>query len=753
MQTYGAVATVSVTQGGVGYTSPSLVFDDPGKFFFTTATSVNSANDTITITSHPFSNGDQLIYSNEGGSQNIGLTDGTTYFVVSASGDTFKLAATSGGSAINLTSGGTESHTVRGFTATATATVSAGAITAITVTSGGSFYSSPPTLLITDAGATTPASVLPALGYPVAAITLDNPGEGNSSAPSITFTNDSGDTTGNGAAATSVIGFPIASVSLTSAGATYSIEPTVLISGGSPVADAIISATLNKKTGQISGLTITSAGDRYSTAPTISLVGGAGSGGVLAAEILPFSGNITVGGSGYSPGTYQTVQFTGSANDGTTGFVAATATLTVVGLTGSITTAGSGYTNGSTTGVDVRNKPTTTYTIASVSRTLLQFRYDATSDYAWDVANNGATAYTFTRTSSSGTASGDNISITAEVGDKLTFVVSASGHPFYIQTVSGAYDPANLVSGTNISGNGTASGTITWDLAGVEPGTYYYVCGNHQVMDGTITVSAFSGSTFAVGNTITGGTSGASGVVTSVSDYVVRFATVSSGPFSDGEAISNGSVNATTIAASAQSTADVFTVNGTEGAAISLLSHNTYKFDTTSASLSNFSISGFTTGTEFRGTDIGSVGNAGAFTDFILTDTAPDSTRTLSYGSYPTTGNFISVSDGSGSQGTYGYNATADVTVTSGSVSAFTLQNQGVGYKVTDVITVDPSTIGGTGSGLEYTIQSNDTSISSVTNISLTGGPYLTTDVLTVASSFDGVGSGSGFQFLSLIHI
>ena len=158
-------------------------------------------------------------------------------------------------------------------------------------------------------------------------------------------------------------------------------------------------------------------------------------------------------------------------------------------------------------------------------------------------------------------------------------------------------------------------------------------------------------------------------------------------------------------------------------------------------------ISGFTTGTEFRGTDIGSVGNAGAFTEFVLTDTAPDSTRTLSYGSYPTTGNFISVSDGSGSQGTYGYGATADVTVTSGSVSAFTLDNQGFGYKVTDVITVDPSTIGGTGSGLEYTIQSNDTIICSVTNISINGGPYLTTDVLTVASSFDGVGSGSGFQY------
>ena len=98
----------------------------------------------ITQTTHPFSNGDQLIYGNEGGSQNVGLTDGTTYYVVSATTNTFKLSATSGGSAINLTSGGTETHSLRGLTATASATVSAGAITAISITRTGTFYTTAP---------------------------------------------------------------------------------------------------------------------------------------------------------------------------------------------------------------------------------------------------------------------------------------------------------------------------------------------------------------------------------------------------------------------------------------------------------------------------------------------------------------------------------------------------------------------------------------------------------------------------------
>ena len=59
--------------------------------------------ETITISGHGLANGNEVTYSNGGGTNIGGLTTGTNYFVVGATTDTFKLAATSGGAAINLT--------------------------------------------------------------------------------------------------------------------------------------------------------------------------------------------------------------------------------------------------------------------------------------------------------------------------------------------------------------------------------------------------------------------------------------------------------------------------------------------------------------------------------------------------------------------------------------------------------------------------------------------------------------------------
>lgn len=54
-------------------------------------------------------NGDQVMLSfTAGGSIPTGLTEGTTYFVVSASADTFEVAATNGGSAIDTTGTGAD---------------------------------------------------------------------------------------------------------------------------------------------------------------------------------------------------------------------------------------------------------------------------------------------------------------------------------------------------------------------------------------------------------------------------------------------------------------------------------------------------------------------------------------------------------------------------------------------------------------------------------------------------------------------
>lgn len=66
---------------------------------------VQAAADTITITDHRFEDGDEVIYNVPALPATAigGLTDGSTYYVVSKTANTFKLSSTSGGAAIDLT--------------------------------------------------------------------------------------------------------------------------------------------------------------------------------------------------------------------------------------------------------------------------------------------------------------------------------------------------------------------------------------------------------------------------------------------------------------------------------------------------------------------------------------------------------------------------------------------------------------------------------------------------------------------------
>ena len=67
-----------------------------------------TTNETITVTGSTFQNGDVVSF---GGTAPGGLTTGTTYYVVEASGDTFSVASTFGGTKIGLTSAGTSNIT------------------------------------------------------------------------------------------------------------------------------------------------------------------------------------------------------------------------------------------------------------------------------------------------------------------------------------------------------------------------------------------------------------------------------------------------------------------------------------------------------------------------------------------------------------------------------------------------------------------------------------------------------------------
>jgi len=109
------------------------------------------------------------------------------------------------------------------------------------------------------------------------------------------------------------------------------------------------------------------------------------------------------------------------------------------------------------------------------------------------VKNEGSSAGTTTVVTASGASAyvvggSNNATLSFTRGATYTLQVSAVGHPFWIQTSSGAYNAANVVT-SGITNNGTELGYITYQVPADAPSTLYYVCQNHSVMAGTINVT------------------------------------------------------------------------------------------------------------------------------------------------------------------------------------------------------------------------------------------------------------------------
>ena len=81
----------------------------------------------------------------------------------------------------------------------------------------------------------------------------------------------------------------------------------------------------------------------------------------------------------------------------------------------------------------------------------------------------------------------DNGPIEFIKGKKYRVHMAATGHPFWIQTVSGAYSSGNVYS-TGITGNGTESGHIIVELPQNAPDNLYYACQYHSSMAGAVLV-------------------------------------------------------------------------------------------------------------------------------------------------------------------------------------------------------------------------------------------------------------------------
>jgi hypothetical protein len=117
------------------------------------------------------------------------------------------------------------------------------------------------------------------------------------------------------------------------------------------------------------------------------------------------------------------------------------------------------------------------------------------------VTNSGSGSYTI-----NGSA---NPTLSFIRGHRYVINVSAVGHPFWIQTVSGAYSAGNVYS-TGVTNGGTDNGTIIFEVPFDAP-QLYYVCQYHSSMNGSITVSNL-GPTGATGATGPQGPQGLQGI-------------------------------------------------------------------------------------------------------------------------------------------------------------------------------------------------------------------------------------------------
>lgn len=81
----------------------------------TALTSISNGSPAVfTLNSHGLSNGDTLVLSTSG-TLPTGLTAGTVYYVINSAANTFNVSLTSGGSAVNTSSGGSGTHSMTYF--------------------------------------------------------------------------------------------------------------------------------------------------------------------------------------------------------------------------------------------------------------------------------------------------------------------------------------------------------------------------------------------------------------------------------------------------------------------------------------------------------------------------------------------------------------------------------------------------------------------------------------------------------------
>jgi hypothetical protein len=304
------VSQIVVTNGGTGYRSAlSKTFDG------SSTGDISLATDEISITGHGFTNLDLVKYSNGGGNSIGGLTHNRSYYVIRIDANTIKLATSYDdadtdvaidftsfgiGDAHSLTFEGTKVYLAggTGTGATASAVITGGVITGITVTNGGLGYTGARATAALGTGATAGK---------VVSVTVTEPGSGFSFA-NINFIPVAGDSITETAAAAAVLGFTEGGTpqeNVEAAAIPGTIDRIVILSSGNSYiqGDASVSivgdgqdaqARLTLTNGEVTGITITNPGSGYSFAE-ISVVNASenspGTGARFRAIISPYGGH------------------------------------------------------------------------------------------------------------------------------------------------------------------------------------------------------------------------------------------------------------------------------------------------------------------------------------------------------------------------------------------------------------------------------------------------------------------------------
>jgi hypothetical protein len=167
----------------------------------------------------------------------------------------------------------------------------------------------------------------------------------------------------------------------------------------------------------------------------------------------------------------------------------------------------------------------------------------ASGGITYTVTNNGSGNYVINGVS--------NGTLNLIRGNRYIINVDASGHPFWIQTVSGAYSSGNIYN-TGVTNNGAQVGTIIFEVPLDAPTNLYYACQYHSSMVGSIVTSNF-GPTGPVGAGVAaGGTTGQALTKNSGTDYDTTWTTTPASGLT--------LINTTTFSAvSSQSVNNVFT--------------------------------------------------------------------------------------------------------------------------------------------------------------------------------------------------